>query len=383
LKYLACGWSVWCQTTAMIQPYGNAIESMNVSVYRVPTDYPESDGTLEWNDTTMILVDVGCQGLHGIGYTYGHQAIAGLIMDKLRELVIGKDCLQVEFITDSMIKSIRNEGSCGMAYMALSAVDIALWDLKAGLLGLPLASLLGMVNDRMLIYGSGGFTSYNVDQIRDQFAGWAERGIKHMKMKVGRVPEDDPARVKAAKAYMGPGCTLFVDANGAYSVKQSLQMAEKFNAYDVTWFEEPVSSDNLTGLGLIRKKVPAGMNISAGEYGYNLPYFCRMIEESAVDILQADITRCGGVTGFMKIGHLCEAHQIPFSSHCAPALHIHAALSLPAFYIGEYFHDHARIEHMFFDGFAEPVNGYVSPDLSAPGLGLVLKSADVRKYKLN
>ncbi len=361
----------------------NKINDLNVSVYRIPTDCPESDGTLEWDNTIMILVDVESNGFHGIGYTYGHPAIASLIFEKLRDRVLGNDCLRVEYITDSMIKSIRNEGSCGIAYMAVSAVDIALWDLKARLLDLPLASLLGMLNERLLVYGSGGFTSYDPGQLREQFANWADRGIKYMKMKIGRNPGEDPARIKTAKSSIGPGCGLFADANGAYTVKQALQMAEELKACDVTWFEEPVSSDNLNGLKLIRNNIPAGMNVSAGEYGYNLPYFSRMIDEGAVDILQADITRCGGVTGFLKIGHLCEAHQVPFSSHCAPALHIHAALSLPSFYIAEYFHDHERIEHLFFDGFSEPVNGYLSPDLSSAGLGLVLKSADVKKFKIS
>jgi L-alanine-DL-glutamate epimerase-like enolase superfamily enzyme len=366
-----------------MDPYGKKITSLNVSVYTIPTDAPESDGTLEWQNTTMVLVEVEGGGFRGIGYTYGHQSIAGIVIHTLKDLVIGKNCLQIESITASMMKQIRNEGACGLAFMAVSAVDIALWDLKAKILALPLASLIGMVRNHILVYGSGGFTSYGADQIKHQFENWAAEGVRHMKMKIGRHPEEDISRIKTARECIGADCFLFVDANGAYTVKQALRMADEFKKYDVTWYEEPVSSDNLKGLRFIRENVSPGINISAGEYGYNLPYFSKVIEEGAVDILQADATRCGGITGFIKIGHLCEAHQIPFSSHCAPALHLHAALSLPAFYIAEYFHDHVRIENEFFVGAAIPVNGFLTPDLSLPGLGLELKTSDVEKYKIN
>ena len=139
-----------------------------------------------------------------------------------------------------------------------------------------------------------------------------------------------------------------MDANGAYSRKQALAQAEQFAELDVRWFEEPVSSDDLEGLRLLRDRAPAGMNIAAGEYGYDVYYFRRMLAAGAVDVLQADATRCGGITGFLQAGALCEAFELPFSFHCAPAIHLAAACALPAFWVGEYFFDHARIEaHAF------------------------------------
>ena len=124
------------------------------------------------------------------------------------------------------------------------------------------------------------------------------------------------------------------------------------------------------------------MNIVAGEYGYNLPYFEKMLDSEAVDILQADATRCGGISGFLKAGFLCEAYQLPFSSHCAAALHLHPALTMPCFYIAEYFHDHSRIEEMLFDGIQKPLCGKMKPDLSRPGFGIEFKYADAEKYKV-
>ncbi len=358
------------------------INDLKVSVYTVPTDAPEADGTIEWNSTTMVLVEIEGGNKKGIGYTYAHAAAAIVIENTLKELVVGKDVFQLPAITSSMIRATRNNGTCGIATMAVSAVDNALWDLKAKILDIPLASLLGMVKNEMLLYGSGGFTTYTDKQLSEQFVAWADKGIKYMKMKIGTHPEKDVARVKAARKAIGENIELYVDANGAYTVKQSFEMAKQFDEYNVTWFEEPVTSDNLRGLSFIREHAPAAMNIAAGEYGYNLPYFEAMLQANAVDILQGDATRCCGISGFIKAGNLCEAYQLPYSSHCAPAMHLHAALSLPNFYIAEYFHDHERIEKMFFDGNPVVTNGILQPDMSKPGNGLTLKAADTEKYKM-
>jgi L-alanine-DL-glutamate epimerase-like enolase superfamily enzyme len=358
------------------------IQQLQVSAYKIPTQTPEADGTLQWNSTTLVLVEILAAGKTGTGYTYANSAAANFIHDTLKDLVIDQNANDVEAITNSLIHQTRNNGNCGIAMMAISAIDSALWDLKAKLFDIPLCVLLGKVKDKMLLYGSGGFTNYTHQQLQEQFCDWKEEGIKYMKMKIGTHPEKDVQRVKTAREAIGENVELFVDANGGYTVKQALQKAKQFSAYDVTWFEEPVTSDNLQGLSFIREHAPAKINIAAGEYGYNLYYFNQMLHAKAVDILQADATRCGGITGFLKAGILCEAYQLPFSSHCAPALHLQAALALPSFYIAEYFFDHARIESMLFDGVSPPDNGYFKPDLTRPGLGIEFKHKDAAKYKL-
>src|SRR5262249_46787321 len=150
------------------------------------------------------------------------------------------------------------------------------------------------------VYGSGGFTSYSIAQLQAQLGTWAGDGISKVKMKVGSSPKDDVDRVRAARQVIGTRAELFVDANGAYTRKQALDFADRFAVYDVRWFEEPVSSDDLEGLRLIRNRAPAVMNIAAGEYGYETTYFRRMLDAGAVDVLQADATRCAGVTGFLE-----------------------------------------------------------------------------------
>jgi L-alanine-DL-glutamate epimerase-like enolase superfamily enzyme len=357
-----------------------AITRASVSVYTVPTDGPESDGTLEWRSTTIVIVEVGTGGVSGIGYTYAHQASAVLIDDMLLPLVRGRDAMDVTGAWIAMTRAVRNQGRPGISSMAIAAVDSALWDLKARLLNVPLVRLLGQSRESVPIYGSGGFTSYSVEQLQRQLAGWVSRGIRRVKMKVGRNPSDDDDRVRKAREAVGAEVELFVDANGAYSRKEALMHAEAFADAGVAWFEEPVSSDDLEGLRLLRDRGPAGMDITAGEYGYDQYYFRRMLDAGAVDVLQADATRCAGITGFLQVGALCEAYNTPLSSHTASALHVHPCCALGRVRHLEHFYDHERIERMLFDGAQDPVDGMLSPDVSRPGLGLELKRADASRY---
>lgn len=356
------------------------IEDLHVSACTIPTETPEADGTYEWDSTTIVIVEVKAGGKDGLGYTYADTATAKLIEDKLKRAVIGHDAMSVRGAWSAMVHSIRNLGRPGICSMAISAVETALWDLKARLLDLPLVTLLGQMRDAMPIYGSGGFTNYSNKQLQDQLGGWAEQEIPRVKMKIGRDARIDRQRVAVARAAVGEDVDLFVDANGAYSRKQALTQAHAFEQFNVNWFEEPVSSDDLEGLRFIREHGPARIEIAAGEYGYDIDYFRRMLNAGAVDVLQADATRCSGFTGFLQAATLCEAHHAPFSAHCAPALHLHVACAAPTFRHAEYFHDHVRIERMLFDGVPKPVNGALAPDLSRPGLGLMLKAADARKF---
>jgi L-alanine-DL-glutamate epimerase-like enolase superfamily enzyme len=359
---------------------GPTVETLQVSTYVIPTDAPESDGTLEWDQTTLVLVEVSAGDVKGIGYTYADTATAEVVRAHLSSVVVGQDVFATAAIYAKMVHTIRNLGRPGIASMAISAVDAALWDTKGRLLGMPLFRLLGEARPQVAVYGSGGFTSYAPARLTEQLGGWAAEGMRFVKMKVGRRPGDDPARVDTAREAIGPDTQLFVDANGAYGRKQALAMADRFAAADVRWFEEPVSSDDLEGLRLVRDRGPAGMAIAAGEYGYDPFYFRRMLEAGAVDILQADASRCGGVTGFLLAHALCEAQGMALSAHCAPALHLHLGCALNRICHLEYFHDHQRIERMLFDGTVVPRAGALAPDRSRPGLGLEFKHQDARRF---
>ena len=359
-----------------------SIERLVVSAFSVPTDAPEEDGTYAWRRTVLVTVEACSAGVVGFGYTYADEATAKLIETTLTRSVLGLDALSVERSYRAMQHAIRNLGRDGIASMAISAVDAALWDLKARLLDVSMLGLLGSVRSSVPIYGSGGFTSYSRSRLEAQLRGWVEQGIPRVKMKVGTDPDADEERVGWARESIGADAQLFVDANGAYSRKQALACALSFADLGVSWYEEPVSSDDLDGLALLVERAPPQMEIAAGEYGYEPAYFARMMDARAVDVVQADATRCGGPTGFLKVAAFCDARGLPLSTHCAPALHATLGCAVSRVRHLEYFHDHVRIENLLFEGVLQPREGQLAPDRSRAGFGLQLRRREAQPYLL-
>ena len=355
---------------------GHEVTGVDAAAYTVPTDGPEADGTLSWDATTLVLVTVRTRaGVTGIGYTYGHECIEGLISSLLAPRVVGIDVRETGAAWEAMRSAIRNLGRPGLCSMAIAAVDMALWDAKARTLDVPLHRLLGAARTRVPVYGSGGFTTYSQDDLVAQLAGWVEQGIPRVKMKIGISPADDLARARAVRAAIGDDTEFYVDANGAYDQVTALRLGRRLvEEADVTWFEEPVSSDDLQGLADLSRDLQ--LDVTAGEYGYHLEYFQAMAP--CVDVLQADITRCAGITEFLRVA---SATTRPLSGHCAPSAHVHAATVPPHLRHLEYFHDHVRIEQMLFDGVLEPVEGCLVP-ADTPGNGLVFKEADAKQFRV-
>ncbi|MGV0634265.1 enolase C-terminal domain-like protein [Mycolicibacillus trivialis] len=359
------------------------IEAVQVVAYTIPTDAPESDGTLVWESTTMVVVTAEAGGQRGLGYTYAGTPVATVVADVLADLITGEDALHPQARWTQMLHAVRNLGRPGVVAQAIAAVDIALWDLHSRLLGQALTVTLGAIHESVPIYGSGGFTSYSDAQLRSQLSGWVDAGIPRVKIKVGRDPSTDPARLSVALAAIGSGTELYVDANGAYRRKEALLWAQRFADHEVRWFEEPVSSDDLAGLRLLRDRGPAGLDIAAGEYGYDLHYFQRMLDAGAVDCPQADVTRCLGVSGVLRVAALCDARCLDLSLHCAPQISAQVGAAVWHLRHLEYFHDHVRIEAMAFDGVLRPqAGGVLRPDRSAPGHGLTLKAGDLERFRV-
>lgn len=362
-----------------------AVDRLDLAVFTVPTEAPEADGTLTWEATTVVVTQPWVGEVRGLGFTYGSAACAPLIAELLAGVVVGSDALDVAGTWARMVAAVRNAGRPGVASTAIAAVDIALWDLKARLLDLPLARLLGMARDSAPIYGSGGFTSYSDRELAAQLGGWVhDLGIPRVKMKIGTdrgaCPEADLKRIGRAREAIGADAALFVDANGAYCAKEAVRLARQLGGLGVTWFEEPVSSDDLAGLHEVRGLVDA--EVAAGEYGYDLAYFERMCAAGAVDVLQADASRCGGITDWLRAAAVAAAHGLELSAHCAQSLHLHPACSIPNLRHLEYFHDHARVDRLLFEGVAEPCGGALRPDLSRAGIGLELKEADAERWRV-
>lgn len=360
------------------------VESLEVHAFDIPVDGPdgmEQDGTLSWSSTTIILVLVRAGGVTGLGYTYGDVATAALVSGKLAPAVTGMDATRPGTAWQAMFTALRNAGQPGMGAMAVAAVDIALWDVKARLAGLPLWRTLPAFRDEVPVYGSGGLTNYPLDRLTAQAAGWAAAGIGRMKIKTGRDPDADPGRLTAVRKEVGDGPELFTDANGALSRKAALYWAHRMREqWGVCWFEEPVSSLDTEGLRLLRDRGPSGLDIAAGEYGYLLTDFRALLD--AVDCLQADVTRCGGITGLLQVGGLAAAAQLDLSAHCAPAVSAHAFCGVPRLRHLEYFHTHVRLESMAFDGVLSPDGGVLRPDPARPGLGLDVRWADLEQYRV-
>lgn len=361
------------------------IAALDVRSYRVPTrsfgeDVAESDGTAQWDGTTIVVVQVSAGGETGLGYAYASSAAPAVIRDALSPVVLGADALAVTGLFWNMAGAVRNLGWPGVCAGAISAVDAAVHDLRGRLLHASLAVLLGGARRSVPAYGSGGFTSYTIRQLCTQLAGWAEQGFGAVKMKIGRDPQADVERVTAAREAIGPDVELFVDANGAYRESQALWFAERFAELGVTWFEEPVTSDDLPALHRLRGRMPGGMRVAAGEYGYTPRYFADMAGADAVDVLQADSTRCGGPSGFALAASVALTAGVPCSAHTAPALHGVLGAALEGVANVEYFHDHARIEELFFDGLPVLSDGVLVPDPGRPGNGLELKEKQAEPY---
>ncbi|MEU4214166.1 enolase C-terminal domain-like protein [Actinoplanes sp. NPDC026623] len=355
--------------------------ALTAEAYTIPTDAPEGDGTLAWTSTTLVLVRAAGTGQTGLGWTYGPPATVQVITGMLAEVVVDTDPDDVPAAWTAMHRRLRNAGTRGIGALALSAADNALWDLKARCHEMPLARLLGTARPKVPVYGSGGFTTYDAEQQHAQLSHWVhEQGIPRVKIKIGEswgtdVPRD-LARMAAARKTIGEA-ELFVDANGGYRRKQAIRVMQAAADLDVRWYEEPVSSDDLPGLAQVRDAVRA--DVAAGEYGWDLDYFERLAP--SVDCLQADVTRCAGITGFQRAAAVAAAHGLEVSGHCAPHQHLAVAAATPNLRHLEWFHDHVRIEGMLFDGAAGAAGGAVAVNRSSPGNGLNFRDADAERWR--
>ena len=359
------------------------IGAVRSAAYRVPTDRAEADGTLSWDATTLVTCEVEAGGETGFGYGYAARPTALFVTDVLAPVLSDREGLDTGGAWRAMVDAVRNHGRQGVTAMAISVADAALHDLRGKLVGVPLSTLLGRCREAVPAYGSGGFLTYSRTEMDEQIAGWREAGVKAMKIKVSADPTVEGPRIAAARRSAGDDVALMIDANGACSRKEALEMAAVAAEAGVVWFEEPVSSGDLEGLRLVRDRAPPGMEIAAGEYGYDAFHFRALIDARAVDVLQADATRCCGLTGLLQADALAWSASLPLSIHCAPALHLQVGLALQRLKHLEWFHDHVRIESMLIDGAPVPGDGALHPAApDRPGLGLTLRASDAEAYRV-
>ena len=327
-----------------------------------------------------ILTD---EGIEGLGFGDGGRASQTLINDSLKPILIGQDPLCIEKLWDDMFWRLRGVGRKGLAFAAISAVDTALWDLKAKRFGVPLYQLLGPYTDSVPIYGSGGWTHFSIDELVAEQVGYAERGMKSVKLKVGKdfgtSEKEDIQRLAAVRDAVGDDVEILIDANNGYYAKQAIRMARAFEPYRVGWFEEPVLADDIDGLAAVAAAID--IPVATGEHEYTKFGFRELIARGGADIVQPDVGRVGGVTEWMKVAHLAHAYNLPVAPHAFQLVHLHVACATPNLRIVEYLGVNEDFDKLMYTDFPEPVAGMWSPYPDKPGLGLELNPEAVEKYR--
>jgi L-alanine-DL-glutamate epimerase-like enolase superfamily enzyme len=356
------------------------ITALRTSIFTVPTPVDEADGTLDWTATTAVVVEIHAGDTAGLGWSYTTGATAQIINHHLRPLVVGAPAHAVRVVHERMRRACRNLGTRGLVSHAISAVDIALWDLKARLLDVSLGQLFGAAPGASTpVYGSGGFTTLDDGQMQQQVTDWGDAGCRAMKIKVGESwganESRDLERVSRLRELAGPDVAIMVDANGGYTVGQARRIGAAYDELGVVWFEEPVSSDDLTGLATVRAALRC--DVAAGEYAYDC-YDMRALCD-VVDCLQLDATRCGGYTGWLNGAALAAARNLQVSAHCAPALHAAIAPAMPNTRHVEWFIDHVRLEAQLFTGVPDVTAGTLVSN-AGPGHGMSL-SQRVERFR--
>lgn len=322
------------------------------------------------------------EGVEGFGLGQSNPGTREIIERAFKDLLIGRDPFDIERLWSDMFWRVRGYGRKGVAFCAISAVDIALWDLKAKALGLPLYKLLGPYADSVPIYGSGGWTNFTLAELIAETEGWVEQGVKRVKIKVGKdfgnAEREDIERVAAVRRALGDDVAIYIDANNGYHPKQAIYMAREFERYQVGWFEEPLLADDIDGLA--RVAASTTIPVATGEHEYTKYGFRDLIARGGADIVQPDVGRVGGVTEWMKAAHLAHAFDLPVAPHGVQLVHLHLCCATPNLKVVEYLKVAHDADKVWYTEFPEHENGMWSPFPDKPGLGLELDPAAVEKY---
>jgi L-alanine-DL-glutamate epimerase-like enolase superfamily enzyme len=362
-------------TTMLHYPHGTPIQDATI-----PTP-PAADA-----GRTALFVHVHTdEGITGLGTGISNAAIRAVIDPTLKNLLIGEDPFAIERLWERMFWRVRGYGRKGVAFCAISAVDIALWDLKAKALGVPLFRLLGPYRDHVPIYGSGGWTNLNEAELIAEQTDYIERlGVRSVKMKVakdfGRAEREDVRRLAAVRKAVGDDIEILIDANNGYYAKQAIAMAREFEQQRVGWFEEPVLADDIDGLAAVARAT--SIPVATGEHEYTKYGFKDLIARGGADIVQPDVGRVGGVTEWMKVAHLAHAFNLPVAPHAFQLVHLHLACATPNLRIVEYLGVSEQGDRIWYTEFPQPKDGWWAPYPDRPGLGLELNPASVEQYQI-
>ena len=311
-----------------------AIKSVRTDHYRIPLPVVLSDST-HGEIPAFEIVSVRItddDGLEGVGYTYsvgrGGAAIHALIERDMAPDLIGQDAARIEALWKMLWWRIHYVGRGGLAAHAISAVDVALWDLKGKRLGEPLWRLLGGADPKVKAYAGGIDLYFTLDDLLRQTDGNLEKGFRAIKMKVGREnTNEDIARVAAMRKHLGDGFPLMVDANMGWTTDRAVRAARALREFDLVWLEEPTIPDDFAGHGRILSE--GGVPIAAGENLHSIHEFQHIMDANGVSYPEPDASNCGGITPWMKVAAMAEARNLPVTSHGVHDLHVHLLGAVP------------------------------------------------------
>lgn len=363
----------------------HSIGKIDVHLVSAPVTAGFADATRKVETIGFVIVRVTtAEGLEGVGVTYhevGGEAVVALIRRNMVPKLIDRDPLQTEAIWQEFFHYLRGVGRKGLTFCALSAIDVALWDLKGKITGLPVCRLLGGDRTRVPVYASGGWTSYDDDQLVDEMRGMVARGYRMVKFKVGvdggRNLRRDAERVRKVREAVGPDVDLLLDANNCFDAATAVQLANRIREYDIRLFEEPVFADDIPGLARFRRGTD--IPLATGEHEYTKFGVRDLLLHGAADIVQVDGARAGGYTEMLKCAALTQAWNVPFAPHAMENVHLHLVAAVPNAIFLERLLMFEDITAAVFKGAPVPVDGHMTvPDL--PGLGLVLDMDFIRDH---
>ena len=310
------------------------ITKVTADHYRIPLDGPMTDashGVHTEFEVVVVRLSTDREAC-GLGYTYtvgrGGAAVKTLLDVELAPLLLGWDPAGIEAIWQQMWRHLHYIGRGGLVAFAMSAVDIALWDLKGHVTGRPLWQLLGGDDPRVSVYPGGIDLQLEADELAAQSVEHVAAGFGALKVKIGRsVLEEDVLRVRAVRDAVGPETRVMVDANKSYSIDQAIRAARALADLDLYWFEEPIDPDDLAGLARVARE--GGIPIAVGENLHTVAEFGAAIDSNAVSFVEPDVTNCGGITAFMEVARRAEAANLPVTSHGVHELHVPLLAALP------------------------------------------------------